>query len=72
MDVSTATTLIGSLGFPIVACIYMFYLIKDMNEKHKDEVAQLKESISANTSAIEKLEQLIQTLSTYITKGGSQ
>ena len=26
MDINTISTIIGSLGFPIVACIYMAYV----------------------------------------------
>lgn len=62
MDVQAVTTLISTVGFPIVACIYMAYLVKDMNEKHSAETSTLKESINANTTAISELKVLINTL----------
>ena len=37
MDVTTITTLIGSLGFPIVACIYMAYINNEQNKRHETE-----------------------------------
>lgn len=47
MNVNDITTLIGSLGFPIVACVGMFYLynrtLKDFTSTLNDIVAQIKE-----------------------------
>lgn len=62
MDANAITTLISSVGFPIVACIYMAYLVKDMNEKHANEMSSIRDALNANTSAIDKLETLINTL----------
>lgn len=62
MDLNAITSLITTLGFPIVACIYMAYLVKDMNDKHSSEMNSIKEALNANTSAIDKLETLINQL----------
>ena len=47
MNVNDITTLIGSLGFPIVACVGMFYLynrtLKDFTSTLNDIVTQIKE-----------------------------
>lgn len=47
MNVSDIVTLIGSLGFPIVACVGMFYLynrtLKDFTATLGDIVTQIKE-----------------------------
>lgn len=47
MNVNDIVTLIGSLGFPIVACVGMFYLynrtLKDFTRTLNDIVAQIKE-----------------------------
>ena len=55
MDVTTITPLIGSLGFPIVACIYMAKLQEKNNEQHSKEVAELRKSVDNNTNAMIKL-----------------
>lgn len=66
MDPNTLVTLIGSLGFPIVACCGMAIFfskandnyrndIKEMNATHKEEVAQMKEAINNNTLVVQKL-----------------
>lgn len=66
MDVNAITTLIGSFGFPIVACIGMAWYVKyqtDQNKKevenmrreHKEEVQKMTEAINNNTVAMQKL-----------------
>ena len=46
MDVNDIVTLIGSLGFPIVACVGMFYLynrtLKDFTSTLNDIAKSLK------------------------------
>ena len=47
MDVNGIVTLIGSLGFPIVACVGMFYLynrtLKDFTSTLDDIASEIKE-----------------------------
>lgn len=47
MNANDIVTLIGSLGFPIVACVGMFYLynrtLKDFTSTLNDIVTQIKE-----------------------------
>lgn len=47
MDVNDIVTLIGSLGFPIVACVGMFYLynrtLKDFTNTLIDIASEIKE-----------------------------
>ena len=55
MDVQTITTLIGSLGFPIAACIACFYMLNKEREEHKQEMSKVTEAINNNTIALEAL-----------------
>jgi starvation-inducible outer membrane lipoprotein len=55
MDVQTITTLIGSLGFPIAACIACFSMLNKEREEHKQEMAKVTEAINNNTIALEAL-----------------
>lgn len=66
MDANTLITMIGSLGFPIVACIAMGWFfakvndnyrqdIKEINATHKDEVKAMTEAIQNNTLVVQKL-----------------
>ena len=59
MDVTSVTTLIGSLGFPIVACIYMAYINNEQNKRHETESREMASAINdlkiAITTLTEKL-----------------
>lgn len=55
MDIQAITTLIGSLGFPIAACIAMFSMLNKEREEHKNEMAKVTEAINNNTLALEAL-----------------
>ena len=59
MDTQAITTMIGSLGFPIVMCIIMIKLIFTMEESHKEEIDALKESLNNNTNVLTKLETML-------------
>lgn len=56
MDVNDIITLIGSLGFPIVACVGMFYLY---NRTLKDFTSTLNDIASEIKELREELEELI-------------
>lgn len=73
MDVSTIVSLISSLGFPIIACIYMARWvskqmdsyradIKELQEDHKAEIGKVTEALNNNTRALIEL-------SAYIKEG---
>ena len=66
MDANTLITMIGSLGFPIVACCGMSYFfakandnyrldMKEASERHKNEIDKMSEAINNNTKALELL-----------------
>lgn len=66
MDISIILQAIGSVGFPICACIIIGWYfskvndnyrsdIKEINATHKDEIDKLSAVIQANTLVIQKL-----------------
>lgn len=55
MDVSALTTLIGSLGFPIVSCIALFWYMTKIESQHQEEIKKLSEAINNNTNVITQL-----------------
>lgn len=55
MDFATISQLISSVGFPIAACVALFWQMTKENERHKEEMNALKESLNQNTLAITKL-----------------
>lgn len=66
MDANMIITMIGSLGFPIVACIGMAIFfrevnknyredIKELSTNHKNEMDKVTEAINNNTIVVQKL-----------------
>ena len=59
MDMNDISSIIGSLGFPIAACIYMAYVNAKQTEAHKEEMSKMTEAVNelkvAITSLVDKL-----------------
>lgn len=66
MDLNLIMTLVGSLGFPIVACIGLGWYVKymtdtnrsdmtEMRKEHKEEMTKMTEAVNNNTIVIQKL-----------------
>lgn len=55
MDVQALTTIIGSLGFPIAACIACFWMLNKERDDHKEEMRKVTEAINNNTLALTTL-----------------
>lgn len=55
MDFSAVSQLISSVGFPIAACVALFWQMNRESNQHKEEMDALKESLNQNTLAITKL-----------------
>lgn len=55
MDVNSLIQLIGSLGFPVVACGALFWRMIKSDEQHKEEMNKMSEALNNNTSALIKL-----------------
>lgn len=62
MDVQVIGQLIASLGFPIVACCAMFWLVNKNEERHNNEITDLRKTIADNTSVLSSLKDLIQII----------
>lgn len=62
MDTQSLTTLIGSVGFPIVMCLIMVKVMMQMEESHKTEIDGLKEALNNNTNVLTKLETMLSML----------
>ena len=62
MDVQVIGQLIASLGFPIVACCAMFWMVNKNEERHKDELDGMRKTIEENTNVLSSIKELIQLL----------
>ena len=74
-DISSIVQIIGSLGFPIASCIYLFYSMQKERERndaqrdadraeHKQEMEKMTEALHNNTLVIQKLVDALPNLST--------
>lgn len=66
MDFNTIIEAIGSVGFPIVACIVIAWFfnkvnenyrqdIKELTASHKEEAQSMRDALNNNTLALQKL-----------------
>ena len=54
-DINLLTSLIGSIGFPIVSFFLIFKELAKQNERHTEEINKLNNTIKENTIVIQKL-----------------
>lgn len=55
MDFNTLIQAIGSVGFPIVCCIYLIYTMQKNEERHTEEIEKMRETVENNTKVMIKL-----------------
>lgn len=55
MDMQTLVQLIGSLGFPIAACIACFWMLNKEREERIAEMKEFTKAIDNNTLALEAI-----------------
>ena len=60
MDYQTIVQIISNNGFPIIMCLLLYRQMLTSEETHRQEIEGLKESITANTNAINALIQTIE------------
>ena len=67
MELPELAQLIGTLGFPIVACCVVFWYLQKESENHKQELNSMRDAVNANTSVIAELKMIMQQLVDKIT-----
>ena len=59
MDIANLVSAISSVGFPIVACIALFWNTHKQEERHLEDSNKFNEAINNNTIALVKLTEKI-------------
>ena len=67
MDAATIGQLIASLGFPVVAACAMFWYVNKQDERHREEMGEMRKTLEDNTTVLSGLKEII---SVFITKMG--
>lgn len=62
MDANEIIQLISNIGFPIAMCVILFFYMTKQNDKHKEEIDKLSETLQGNTKVLTELCTLIKTL----------
>lgn len=55
MDVSAIVQVISTVGFPIAACVALYFQQQKQNEQNRAELEVLKTALNQNTIALTKL-----------------
>ena len=55
MGVNDIVTIISTVGFPIAACVALFWQTNEMQKNHKAEMDGVKEALNNNTLVVQKL-----------------
>lgn len=60
MNASDVLNAVSTVGFPIVMCLLLLYVIYKQNEEHKEEMNKMNESLANNTLAIQRLTDILE------------
>lgn len=53
--ITDIASLISSIGFPIVACIYLVKFNSESDKRHREEIDKLRQSLDNNTRVMNKI-----------------
>ena len=59
MNASDVLNAVSTVGFPIVMCLLLLYVLYQQNEEHKEEMNKMNESLANNTLAIQRLTDIL-------------
>ena len=60
MNGSDVLNAVSTVGFPIVMCLLLLYVLYQQNEEHKEEMTKMNESLANNTIAIQRLTDILE------------
>lgn len=55
MGANDVVSIISTVGFPIAACVALFWQSNQMQKQHKEEMDGVKEALNNNTLVVQKL-----------------
>lgn len=60
MDITSVLQLVANYGFPVVACLLLGWYVNHQTNAHKEEVAELRKAIDANTEVVRSLVRILE------------
>lgn len=67
MDYSAISDIVSNFGFPIAVAVAMFWYVNKQDERHREEMGEMRKTLEENTSVLSGLKDII---SVFITKMG--
>lgn len=67
MDISMISDVISNFGFPIAVAAAMFWYVNKQDERHREEMGEMRKTLEDNTTVLSGLKDII---SVFITKMG--
>ena len=67
MDYTALSDIISNFGFPIAVAIAMFWYVNKQDERHREEMGEMRKTLEENTTVLSGLKDII---SVFITKMG--
>ena len=67
MDYTALSDFIGNYGFPTAVAAAMFWYVNKQDERHREEMGEMRKTLDENTSVLSGLKDII---SVFITKMG--
>ncbi len=61
-EIDVITQLIGSFGFPIAACIALFYQMLQLQKSYKSDTDKFVEAINSNTNSLNLLQEKLDAI----------
>lgn len=55
MDFSSISALISSVGFPIAACIYMAFSQRKSEDRYREDIDKMRDTVDNNTRIMIKI-----------------
>lgn len=67
MDFTALSDIVSNFGFPIAVAIAMFWYVNKQDERHREEMGEMRKTLEENTSVLSGLKDII---AVFITKMG--
>lgn len=67
MDYTVLADIVSNYGFPIAVAVAMFWYVNKQDERHREEMGEMRKTLEENTSVLSGLKDII---SVFITKMG--
>jgi hypothetical protein len=65
MDLEIVLQAISTIGFPIAACVGLFWYLNAERESHKEEMAEVTKALSDNTLVMQELKTMLKLITGF-------